>query len=171
MPRISRTIFLAALLFGWGIPFSIFSFHKKETPIQASILVPTISLDLSDLDVRDSLNQKVKSPAAREQLKSLFVNGLTTLLVFNMTPGAKMVADMLAKSWNIFSRWFGTASQHVFNSVVAWFQSKKSQIKIVTSSIGGALIYPRESVGRNLSFTPDFATLASSIISSTRILR
>ncbi len=170
MPKIIRAIFLASILLGWGIPFALQQADSKETLFHATVLVPTASLDLSDLDVRDAHNRKVTSLFAREQLKSLFVNGLGSLLTFNLTPAAQVVLELMTRSWNLFDRWFGRAANRFANVFTAWVQSKKDYFKGVVvlarqgfSSSAGA--------GVSVGTTQGHALLISSIISSTQILR
>jgi hypothetical protein len=167
-----KALFFLTLLLGWGAPTTLLSFTTHNTtPFKASVTIPRASMDLSDLDVRDEYNRPVKSQAAVAEMTNLFVTGLNTLLMFNLTPSAIFMRDLMAQSWNVFSGFFTQTLARSFEKIEAWLHGKKIQLakSFLTSSL---LSFPSESkfMGRH-SYQCNFQFLVSSILSSTQILR
>ncbi len=171
MPIISRVIFFSVLFLGWGIPFSLSSFQAKENPIQVSISIPSLAVDLSDLDVRDAQNKHVHAAAAKQQLEALFINGLNTMLMLNLTPVTQFVRDLMTQVWKLFSTSLGRAARRAFEIFTAWFQSKKYFSNIFAIAVGVGLSPRLNTITGLGAWRPHFPSQVSSILSSTQILR
>ena len=171
MKKYLSGMFFMALLLGWGIPISAISFHPSPVPYKVFIQIPSASLDLSDLDVRDAQNRKINSVAAQSQLESLFVNGLNRLLMFNLTPTAQFVRDMMARSWNVFSCWLTNVVGRTIEKIDAWWKGNKNILKIIFHAVS---VLAHQTTDASFLLGPtrtSFVFLISSIISSTVILR
>jgi hypothetical protein len=162
-------MFFVLLMMGWALPFSLQQVSTKSATLPATITIPEASLDLSDLDVRDENNQQIHSAAAQQEMKNLFVSGLTQLLAFNLTPMNLFMRDFMSKNWGTFATWLKSAVQKVFGEIDAWYQGKRSRalepaVSNFQSTAPPSLLQRFTSKGTHLS-------LVSSIISSTQIIR
>lgn len=94
-------------------------------PSYVSLALPHSSMNFSDLDVRDKNNRKIKSISARRDLENLFVTGLHSLLIHNLTPARRLILEKLAITWNRFSEWLTTSVKLVNEKFSSWIQERK----------------------------------------------
>jgi hypothetical protein len=77
-----------------------------QTPLPASekifsIAVPQASLDFSDLDLRDADNKPITDVQATQQMRGLFTQSLSHLLLLNLTPTKRALYDLFANGWDV----------------------------------------------------------------------
>ncbi|OVE75254.1 hypothetical protein BVX98_07880 [bacterium F11] len=114
----------AAFLIGEALCSSpSFLFGSDRFPV--TITLPAASIDLSDLDVRDEYNRRVHSPALQRKMRSLFVSGLNTMLLFNLTPQKRNLLIQLAQTWDLVSGWIKNKFPEFLFSFDGWVQKKK----------------------------------------------
>ncbi len=171
MKKTLRSLFLAAILLGWGWKCS-FAFADPASPQIPlfSISLPSYATDLRDLDARDSNNRPIRSVAAKQELKNIFVNNLRDLLLQNLTPGRRAMLAFLAHSWDLVSGWMKPLLSDFSGTVNRWWQKNKFRIGALPV-IGSCT---REvSVIRFWFFSSrtSFQFLISHLLSSTQILR
>jgi hypothetical protein len=75
------------LLLGFIFVPHFVSSNQNISTLNFQLTIPKVSLDLSQLEVRDSQNRVVKSHLAKVQLEFLFVQSLNRMLMNNLTPG------------------------------------------------------------------------------------
>ena len=142
----------------------------SSNQIEYSIAIPQVSVDLSDLDVRDNKNKAIQSYRAYEQMKNLFTKNLNDLIVSNLTPSAKTMHQMMSQHWKLFSGFIHGAGNWIKN-VMAIINPTK---KLFMPGVPGIFSSLNLNQHKPLQFEfkrKDFVSLVSSILSSTQILR
>jgi len=168
MKIIPKIMFLATLATGgFIVPPARSVLHAETLPITLTIPAPV--LDLSDLDVRDSMNRRVTSPQARHALEMLFVAGLNNILMKNLTPAARQILFAVSQVWHLSMGWLTSSVGKVRDQVCAWLKNLDLKKPIVTRSpvLNGRLnlaLLSHSDVG-------SFQALISSCLSSTFLRR
>lgn len=90
-----------------------------------SIRIPVPALDLSDLDIRDSNNRRIQSPALRQEMENLFNSNLSQMLLANLTPSNRIINAFLASFWNAAHGVFVRIVRASFKIVYGWLQKKE----------------------------------------------
>lgn len=172
MNKSIRCLLIAAAFLVGGVyssgPFAI----SADQTIPVSIALPTASLDLTDLDLRDASNRPIESAAARQRMESLFITGLNHMLLMNLTPGRRQVLATLASAWDIAAGIIKRAFANSFSHIKAWWQERKIKKIRFSESFGclGLRRWPSNDAFEEPSGTP-FLFLTEALLSSTHILR
>lgn len=167
-----RLLTLSIVFFCGGLASSFAIPPSSQSSILIQMTFPKEAIDMSDLDVRDHLNQPVNSTSKRKALERLFTQSLNRLLLFNITPAKQAMWELMSKSLTGMAGWITKTFYNQIDSVTLWFSSKKWKEVILTSNHlkmkwGGTdpehhfINNPRSS----------FQFLVGNIISSTQLLR
>ncbi|HRY28637.1 MAG TPA: hypothetical protein P5079_01220 [Elusimicrobiota bacterium] len=104
MKQVWHVLMLAAVLTAgvrWG---------TGASPVSVDLRLSPAALEFDQgLDVRDAEGRRVAAPAARDQLRRLFVGGLYALLMRPDLPRVAEVLSVLEKMWNVSSGTVGHA--------------------------------------------------------------
>lgn len=158
------------LVMGWGLAPSVAFINTTESDIAVSIAVPQSALDFSDLDARDEFNRPVHSGSKQNELRSLFVSGLNSILLLNLTPSALYEHELMSRTWDVFSGFLNGAARRIHAGMSAMTPDRKmfgvSAFILITFGIflAAPILLLRQSENQH-------QRLLSSILSSTIILR
>ncbi len=170
MKRRGTGLVLMFVLMGWFVPQAPAFFSHSSIPLNISLTAPAESLDLSDLDVRDQFNRPVHSLQKQQELEILFVSGLQSLFLKNLTPSALAMNELLARIWNVISG----VLKNTVQKATRFFSAGPLQKRFDFSSLAGQIFARTFHVSLVLpvfSFENNHQSNLSSILSSTILLR
>lgn len=167
-----RDLLLTAVFLIGGLHVCSSVSFAQSNLYPVSILIPELSLDFSDLDLRDENNRPIKSPSAMRKMESLFAKGLAQSLMQNLTPKNRWILNILSsildKSRAVFRRALGSVQA----SFRAWL--KESKIKRFVTVRSGWVLLTQSKSPPSFSFKVAdgrFLYFLDALLSSTYLLR
>ncbi len=134
-----------------------------------TLTLPSASVDLSDLDVRDHLNRRIASPEKKNQLRALFERSLMVLVLENLTPAKRLLNFILNQSWNGAFGWLHQAVRKATVVLAAWIAKTKWALTRLAESRGA--VHAFTSRWRHYNAQTNFHSLIPTLLSSTTLLR
>lgn len=170
MTKIIRILSLMGFFLGGFFVLPSSAHSQPPMSITFSVAFPSLSLELSDLDVRDEFNRPVHKTDQIRKLENLFSSSLNVLLLQNLTPVQNRVKNILLSTWNFSSGLIRKWLRSHWDRISAFLREKKNTSS-VGNSIREACRMERRPSSVQSSSRASFQYLISHLLSSTFLLR